>query len=220
MRLEKALLGLLVLAAAPLCAADAPTAADGAVREAVRNALQQEGFEATAAAGLADRILERLSESAVSSPQLTENTAPILPSDWKDKLADDVKALQNRSESPVIAPGVEKTFPENVANLVVQETQDAARLVILKHLHEIEASGFMSESIATDRYWRSVFAASGYEDVYDSSRDLLKKALRAGLKPYKEGKGLNAKVFAQLAAAALQAPPAPSLSFATQPLDR
>lgn len=193
--------------ASPLAAATPSVSeAPDPVQRAISEVLRQEGFGESTAAALAARIIERLSAGAVNAgPRLAERE-PGAPTEWKDALPGENVVEEIAAVPAAISHGVEKSYPENVANFVIEETEEATRLVILKHLKTIEESGHMSEAIITDAYWFDVFNREGYGDVYEASRPLLKKALRAGLRPYKEGKGLDARTFAQLAARALQPP--------------
>jgi len=200
----------LTISASPAWAAPSVSPDLDPVAHAISEVLREQGFEETKAAALAQRIVDRLLAEA-AAPKLQEKEPSPLPAEWNDALAAERKAADEKAAAIALVAGREKAYPENVANFVVEETDEASRLVILKHLREIEDTERMSESIATDGYWRQVFNDQGYGDVYDASRDLLKKALRAGLKPYKEGKGLNAKLFARLAAQAI-APPEPLAS--------
>ncbi len=205
MKRALALLCSVAIFAPPLQAAPSVSPSSDPVAHAISAVLREQGFEESKAAELAQRIVDRLlAEAAAATPKLQENEKAIIPSEWNDALAATERKTESSKEGHAVAVGQEKSFPENVANFVVEETEDAGRMVILKQLREIEDADRMSESIATDGYWRQVFTEKGYGDIYDASRDLLKKALRAGLKPYKEGKGLNAKLFARLASQALQ----------------
>lgn len=206
-----------VLFAPPVWAASPVSSPADPVAQAISEVLREQGIEEAKAAELAQRIVDRLeATTAASGPRLQEKEKPAVPSEWDDALAAERKRKDDQAAADRVSAGKEKAYPENVANFVAEETEDIPRVVILKHLRKIEEDGFMSDEIATDAYWRRVFTDDGYGDVYDASRELLKKALRAGLKPYKEGKGLNAKLFARLASQALQ--PAAPLASATTDL--
>lgn len=196
-----------IVLASPAFAGTPPVSSSDDVRNAVLDVLGQRGLQPSAAAQIADQVVHRLSEDP-AAPHLTEKPGPAVSSDWKDALSAETKGPPALTVESPIAPGAEKAYPENVANLVIEKTEDVGRLVILRHLKGIEASGRMSDRIVTDDYWRDVFKSQGYGDIYDASRDVLKTALRAGLKPYKEGRNLNATEFARLAVQALQPPAA------------
>ena len=207
MRSTVAFMSAILVVASPLWAGSSVPSTDQ-MKNAVLEVLRQEGVEPSSAAQLADKVVDRLQvePAALTPTRLREKEGPLLPANWKDALAKDAPAQESPVREGPIAKGREKQYPENLANFVVQETEDAGRMVILKHLKEIEDEGRMSDAIATDDYWQQIFASQGYGDIYDASRKLLKTALRAGLKPYREGRALNAQEFARLAMEALQPP--------------
>jgi hypothetical protein len=207
MRLAAATLLTAMILAPSLRAAPPSAISVDQVKDAVADVLQQEGISPDTAAELAARIARRLAgASEPEAPALSDKERPVVPGDWQDALATEAQPVEAPAAEAALVTGAERPYPENVANFVIQETEEATRVVILKHLNEIEQSGIMSAAIATDDYWRQVFLRHGYSDMYEVSRDMIKKALRAGLRPYKEGKGLDAREFAQLAARAIHAP--------------
>ncbi len=80
---------------------------------------------------------------------------------------------------------------------------EKARSIILVHLLKIRQAGEMLNTVLMETYWRDVFSQSHASDLFDIGRPLISDALAAGVKPYREGKTLNAATFADLALGAL-----------------
>lgn len=81
---------------------------------------------------------------------------------------------------------------------------EQARTIILAHLRQIKETGVMQNNILMESYWKNVFTTSGSEDLYTVGKPLISQALKAGIRPYREGKPLSAIVFADLAIKAVR----------------
>jgi hypothetical protein len=90
---------------------------------------------------------------------------------------------------------------------IVQEKQKpglaTAKKMVLDHLNKILEVGKLRTDIPSTEYWtEEVF--KGDENMFLFAIDDIEVALKAGLKPYNEGKALSAKEFARLAIKALE----------------
>lgn len=83
---------------------------------------------------------------------------------------------------------------------------EKARAVILSHLESIQKAGAMKNTILLEDYWKAIFSKAGSLDLFTVGRPLISEALLAGIRPYQEGKNLDASTFASLAINAIRVP--------------
>lgn len=125
------------------------------------------------------------------------------PAAWTD-------ALQTSKDSATGLPKLPQTR-STLARPDVAPEQASANMtphsILVNHLQGIRRNQQMSNTITEDSYWKVVYASVGHPEMFEAARDEIHTAVKAGLKPYNEGKVLTASTFSDLALEAIAAGP-------------
>lgn len=118
---------------------------------------------------------------------------------WKDALSRVQRdLLEEREESEYISSPAFLT-EDGFLSAPQNSGLEKARAVILVHLLKIKEKGQMLSTVLMENYWKDVFSKANAMEFFDVGRPLLSEALTAGVKPYREGRPLDATLFADLA---------------------
>jgi hypothetical protein len=115
------------------------------------------------------------------------------PQEWNDSLSP-----LNRSKIPVKTQSIRrnKKFEELTP-------EEQAQVILRRHLSAIRETGVMSNSVLMASYWKQVYANSNFPNLYEVARPKIRQALRAGIRPYRQGQVIDSYGFADRALQAI-----------------
>jgi hypothetical protein len=92
----------------------------------------------------------------------------------------------------------------SVSNSSLPESQITAHDILVRHLIQIREAGLLSNTVAEESYWQEVFEKAGHPELFESGKDEISVAVKAGLEPYLKGEELTAAEFSDRALKAIQ----------------